>query len=809
MSKLIAFSLTTLLAVFAANPAAAQQPTVQFGSGFGVALRSNGDVLTWGNNVFCQLGRPSPGNTAATPTLVMRNVKEIAVASQHGFALTQDGKVYAWGTNPKGVLGVGHQWELCEGPEVVTSLADVTVSHIGTGYAFAVAVSATGDLYCSGENDNLQCPVPKGAPANAFVRLPIAEFDHNVASISAGTFHTLVQTKDGKVYAFGRGRDGQLGPGPTANGFRPIPELTDVVSLSAGTWHSAALTADGSVWLWGNDSKSQLCDGMTTNRTTPTKVTLPGDVKATQVIASGLTTMIRSADGTVYGCGDNQAGLLGIGQPIAARPTLLPIPGGRAKLLAMSGGNSAASSDGCAIQLAGANDGSIVRESAGSNGPEREFVARTNLTLCAAKASVPVANLVREYPKGGESGCWTPRVEEDGAKSPKFAGQVQAMIAAESILKKNAAFMAPPAPSRFRTSLSAGPYNESGARMHIKIVPERKPDLTRLWTGTCDVIPQIDRIGGAIYQISVFFNNPFASQTGELPKQTGTVGGYPEYDHWVYITKDGGLPWIPQTLAERLDAIGEKRATALADWTRERANEKAPSVSAAQPGYELLKKTDPEGAEKFLATMRDVAEEFKRRQQMVHPAEKAELEKQIADFKSYRSSFTTEQLASAAVLGDPSGQLKRESDQKAAALRALDPSEQAQIDAWAVEGRAFERQAQLEMKNRNTSEVTRLRTLANELAQKGRDLRARHSERIAPAIADLSAQYELANLRPGPAEQAIRVKANPALPNLADPNRIQVIAVYFGEFPVKDERTAWRTSIRDNFDFSALAALLK
>lgn len=80
------------------------------------------------------------------------------------------------------------------------------------------------------------------------------------------------------------------------------------------------------------------------------------------------------------------------------------------------------------------------------------------------------------------------------------------MLAAETLLKQNTAFMSPLVPVRMRTSLSAGPSRDGGARIHVKATPERNADGTRLWTGTCDVIAQLDRIGGAINQVSVFFN---------------------------------------------------------------------------------------------------------------------------------------------------------------------------------------------------------------------------------------------------------------------------------------------------------------
>jgi hypothetical protein len=45
-------------------------------------VRTNGEVLTWGENVSCQLGRRA-GNASRVPGLVMRNAIAIAAASDH------------------------------------------------------------------------------------------------------------------------------------------------------------------------------------------------------------------------------------------------------------------------------------------------------------------------------------------------------------------------------------------------------------------------------------------------------------------------------------------------------------------------------------------------------------------------------------------------------------------------------------------------------------------------------------------------------------------------------------------------------
>jgi hypothetical protein len=209
--------------------------------------------------------------------------------------------------------------------------------------------------------------------------------------------------------------------------------------------------------------------------------------------------------------------------------------------------------------------------------------------------------------------------------------------------------------------------------------------------------------------------------------------------------------------------------------------------------------------------MKKSAEGFERRQRIVIPAQTAQLEKQIDDLKKYRASFTPQQLNSAAVSGDPSGDEKRRMEATLAALRALATEEQKQVDAWSMESRALERQAQAATASRSTTEAARLRAEANDLANKVRALRNEHMERVTPEINDQMAQYELASLKPGPAEQAISVKPDPALPNVSDPTRIQLITILFSETPDSRavELRAWQQRVKQTFDFAGLAALIK
>jgi len=257
---------------------------------------------------------------------------------------------------------------------------------------------------------------------------------------------------------------------------------------------------------------------------------------------------------------------------------------------------------------------------------------------------------------------------------------------------------------------------------------------------------------------------------GEPPALTGTVGGYPEYNGWVLITKDKRLPWIPQTLADRLDIEGEKRATALAEAKRRPAG---------------VIKDDEAGGIQWA-------------------------EKQVRDYQQYRASFTPEQLRAPAVWGDPNGDSRKRLEAEIAELRKLSPADQQQADAIGLESRNLERQAQAEVRNKNAEEAARLRERSRELALKVREIRDAHQRRSVPLILDASATYDLKNIQPGPAERAMRVKRDPAFPDTSSPNRIQLIAVMlsFGPKPSGAMRD-WQNKVKDAFDVTTLAALLR
>jgi hypothetical protein len=211
---------------------------------------------------------------------------------------------------------------------------------------------------------------------------------------------------------------------------------------------------------------------------------------------------------------------------------------------------------------------------------------------------------------------------------------------------------------------------------------------------------------------------------------------------------------------------------------------KAMDDAAAQKTYEILKKSDPAGAGKFMADIKLQAEEVRRLQQDVYPAQTAQFEKEVKDVEQYRASFTPEQLRAPAAWGDSSGAGRRKLDADIAALQALTPAEQAAINALPRD---------------------------NERAGKMRTIQQRHMETASNKMSDLRAQYELTNLRPGTADNAMSFKRDPSFPDFSNPNRVQIITVVvsYDPDPKQVERRAWQTRVKETLDYGALAALIR
>lgn len=214
-----------------------------------VALKSDGSVVSWGDDFYGQSAVPAGLGT----------VVEIAAGRNVSGAVKADGTIRLWGdsTSP-----------------VITSLpANLTgIRKLALGYDHALALKADGTIVAWGSNANGQSTVPSGL---ADVTAIAAGDRHSTALKSDGTVakwgasfavsfpaglsgvtalssnggHTLALKNDGTVVAWGNNGNGQSS----------VPAgLSGVVAIAAGAFHSLALKSDGSITGWGSTVGAKL-----------------------------------------------------------------------------------------------------------------------------------------------------------------------------------------------------------------------------------------------------------------------------------------------------------------------------------------------------------------------------------------------------------------------------------------------------------------------------------------------------------------------------------------------------------------------
>ena len=171
-SRRVLLFFFAIIVTFPSTPQAqGEAPSIVFGTRHGVALRTNGDVLTWGEQRRVS-ARPPAGNTASTPAVMCATSRRSRRRASTRWRSPSTARSTAWGVNGEGQLGmgVGNTYDQCEGPVLVPSLDDKTIAHISTGVGFSVAVTSAGDLWCSGDNGDGAVPARRKATPRSSCR---------------------------------------------------------------------------------------------------------------------------------------------------------------------------------------------------------------------------------------------------------------------------------------------------------------------------------------------------------------------------------------------------------------------------------------------------------------------------------------------------------------------------------------------------------------------------------------------------------------------------------------------------------------
>ena len=265
--------------------------------------------------------------------LAIRIVK-VSNGSYHSFGLTSDGRIYAWGRNTSGELGIGTTLARSNVPIAVkttgTPMDGKVVKQVEGGGRYegshSIALASDGTVYTWGFNQYGQL----GNNTTTNSRSPIAVqvagtplAGKTIVQIAAGADHSLALDSDGALYAWGSNAYGQLGNGTTTNSSVPVAVKIagtplagkTIVQIAAGANHNMVLTSDGAVYTWGWNYHGQLGNNTKTNSNTIVAVqtisTPIAGKKIVKIAAGQGHSLALTDDGMVYAWGRNDTGQLG------------------------------------------------------------------------------------------------------------------------------------------------------------------------------------------------------------------------------------------------------------------------------------------------------------------------------------------------------------------------------------------------------------------------------------------------------------------------------------------------------------------
>eukprot|EP00887_Chlorella_sp_A99_P006348 scaffold3.g6348.t1 len=306
-----------------------------------------GDAGRLGLCPDCLLSQEVPHVVRA---LLDTQLRQVACGGAHTAAVAEDGSLFTFGLNDRAQLG--HTPEEKEVPVPLEVPMPEAVVAAAAGYYHTLALSDTGRVWAFGSNAVGQLGLgADAAEAVAEPRMVRGLEGQQVVAIAAGMEHSLALTAAGEVYSWGCGSDGRLGHGAPASmrlwgqQHEPAPrrvralEGQGVAALAAGQMHSAAVTRDGRALVWGSGRFNQLGQGNDHSHAAPVEV--PGLHSVAAVACGGLHTVAVVQGGELLTWGANQNGCLGLGheevqQP--RRPSRVVVPPGGISAESVSAG---------------------------------------------------------------------------------------------------------------------------------------------------------------------------------------------------------------------------------------------------------------------------------------------------------------------------------------------------------------------------------------------------------------------------------------------------------------------------------------
>ncbi|XP_077673343.1 X-linked retinitis pigmentosa GTPase regulator-like isoform X7 [Eretmochelys imbricata] len=282
-------------------------------------VTGNGKLYMFGSNNWGQLGLGTK-NTINKPTCIKalkpEKVKLAACGRNHTLVYTERGHVYAAGGNSEGQLGLGDTEERNTFHLISFFTNQYKIKQLAAGSYTSAALTEDGQLFVWGDNSEGQI----GLAGEASVCVPCqVDVGKPVSWVSCGYYHSALVTRDGELYTFGEPENGKLGLSPEQLKNNRVPQLVPgilerVNKVACGGGHTVALT-ETDVYTFGLGQYGQLGHGTFIFETSaPKAVEHLKRHKICNIACGENHTAVIADNGLMFTFGDGRHGKLGLGE---------------------------------------------------------------------------------------------------------------------------------------------------------------------------------------------------------------------------------------------------------------------------------------------------------------------------------------------------------------------------------------------------------------------------------------------------------------------------------------------------------------
>jgi alpha-tubulin suppressor-like RCC1 family protein len=301
------------------------------------AIKQTNSLWSWGYDEKGALGQNTNLVHRSSPVQIgsLTNWDIVEGGNEFAYAIKTDGTLWSWGNNLYGTLGQGDSIYRSS-PTQVGSDTWATVSSGNT--SFALMIKTDGTLWAVG-NNSAQYAFGNGTTTDSNILVQTGT-DTDWSSVAAGLYGGLAIKTDGTLWAWGYNGYGVGGNSTSTAADIPTPvqvgALTTWSKVSYDSRTVYAIRTDGTLWAWGYGSFGLCAQNTRISYSSPVQI---GSGTWKEARGQGNFAAAITSSGELYSWGDNGAGGLGQNTPITLDRSSPVQIGSASDWLSLAGGS--------------------------------------------------------------------------------------------------------------------------------------------------------------------------------------------------------------------------------------------------------------------------------------------------------------------------------------------------------------------------------------------------------------------------------------------------------------------------------------